>query len=855
MSSPRKKTISSASTKNTAIPNVSMWESSEPKGLKVYTFGEGVQQLWPESIATDRPGSTTDIILNTMSDRSLKRSKPTVPRIVASKQPFESRIFLKKGFRTQRNREDGEQSSSLFGDKIYANSLIQEASNPYYLPKLKIDRVVTGVEIEPRLSFGQQVPETETSSPSRTENYSIRFHEGSAASVLKHRPTISEALPEQSNLGTNSTLNPIKIRDPAQKLVSQVTFNADKLRNLRSLSSLQDDGSREGSLSNKTDKTGFNRDKPSKIFKHLDRVKCEASIFEEKMIQNFRKAEDSRLKQVKETFLKQKYGNNLADFKKDCEALFTELANPTSSKLYGKNLEQVESFSSKMVRSHRPIALSHRMKLLPGINPLEISKDKASESKSPNVLVGILSQSTKTRPTNFGLAAAAENSLYLPELVTPSLPDSINPYQLVQQTPQNPQIPPSPFLRAFSQIATHALSNAALSQPKPNTTLVSPQNLHQRQTLSINNRTSILPVERVSASLSRHLPSIRDGKKESRRMTLYGAANASSRECGTILSTTELGERSSRGKKSSAFARKGKQMTRGREASKMLREDSHHSQHSVHRPSQMLKKKHRTEKEELDLMVSDIKFQLALLIKLEGVPDKYELLRHITRDNPACEILEIYLEAPEQLERFPVSILQLDPERPKNLRLIISDLKEFFLETKQLALEQETAQVRVYNELADLSRTKIKQKLIELSYLRPDLKDHPRLKDLRKICEIDYLQLYQQTRVKPITDRLEALEKEMHLDYLSDYSREISKLTHNITGKMSNPISNTERDMEVNPMGLGHGMLERLREATIAPDGAKIDIPPLLDIASLGIPEFPERTNDPLMAKEFEVDI
>ena len=255
------------------------------------------------------------------------------------------------------------------------------------------------------------------------------------------------------------------------------------------------------------------------------------------------------------------------------------------------------------------------------------------------------------------------------------------------------------------------------------------------------------------------------------------------------------------------------------------------------------------------MIVSDIKFQLELLIKMEGVPDKYELLRQITKDNPACELLEIYLEAPEELQRFPVSILQLDPERPKNIRLIISDLKEFFLDSKQKVLEKEATDVRVYNELTDLSRIRLKQKFIQQSFLRPDLDRHPRLKDLKQACDEEFLALYDMTRTNPMIDKLEIFERDMQLDYLSDYSREISKMAHSISKKIFQPISSQERNKETNPMELGNGMLDRLREVPLTDEGVRIEIPPLLDMATIGIPEFPEKTNTHSFGEEFKVEI
>src|SRR3990167_1010863 len=109
MSSPRKTTLSSASTKNTALPNVSIWQSSEPKGIKMYAFGDQVNPAWMEHSSPNilRPESSSGTHPLHQSESTLTTTR-AMPKILIKNLPSDSnsRIFLKRGFRTERTRED-----------------------------------------------------------------------------------------------------------------------------------------------------------------------------------------------------------------------------------------------------------------------------------------------------------------------------------------------------------------------------------------------------------------------------------------------------------------------------------------------------------------------------------------------------------------------------------------------------------------------------------------------------------------------------------------------------------------------------------------------------------------------------
>lgn len=264
-------------------------------------------------------------------------------------------------------------------------------------------------------------------------------------------------------------------------------------------------------------------------------------------------------------------------------------------------------------------------------------------------------------------------------------------------------------------------------------------------------------------------------------------------------------------------------------------------------------KETKNQEESIDILIDEIKDSLKIFVStLNGQKPGIEVLKEITQNNPACQHLAIYLEDPSSISTISSAIFLINPDLPKNLSLMITDIREYLIANKKESLQNMAFNFRIRDRIASLSRQKIKGRILKEDFHRPSNKQPSRhLEDVRAVSEVDFGALAKSLPSMSVSKKIDDLEEDnIKLNRLKEYHRVKGKMAMESMRGLKKSFTNQEINKPDSPEKI---MSKGLHEIVTSKMESK-NI--LLDPQTIGISSDPTVVcGAKLLQKEYEVDI
>ena len=253
-----------------------------------------------------------------------------------------------------------------------------------------------------------------------------------------------------------------------------------------------------------------------------------------------------------------------------------------------------------------------------------------------------------------------------------------------------------------------------------------------------------------------------------------------------------------------------------------------------------------------ELLLEELKEYLRLFV---GNPDDekplIDILKDISRNNPACDLLGSYLEKPDLIDRLQDQMICISPDLPKNIRLLMADIKDYLVERKQEYWVHLRNKVKIRDRLATISKSKLQTKMLEKEFMIRSKETPKRFLTMHGIATEDFLGFLKQKpsrQNEPLSKKMDDMDYqgELKLNMVNDFVKLNSKLNTHHQKTLKDPI--TETELADPNLGLSKGIKEILdnnRDIRIA----------LLDPATIGVPSDPDATRYVIYQEHYDVQV